>query len=68
MMNFTRDMFEIALPGADGGHLVNVTMMFARGQCTSSTMASFTGEGYLPLCPINFMFFLLQCQRRSSPM
>ncbi|XP_064393493.1 mucin-2-like [Halichondria panicea] len=42
MVNFTRDMFEIALAGADGGHLVNVTVMFARGQCTSSTMASFT--------------------------
>ena len=46
MVNFTRDMFEIALAGADGGHLVNVTVMFARGQCTSSTMASSTGEGY----------------------
>ena len=44
MMSFTGDMFEIALPGVDGGHVVNVTVMFERGPCTSAAIASFTGE------------------------
>ncbi len=46
VMSFSGDMFEIALPGADGGHVVNVNVMFERGPCTSSVMNSFTGEGY----------------------
>ena len=44
MMSFTGDMFEIALPGVDGGHVVNVTVVFERGPCTSSAIASYTGE------------------------
>ncbi len=52
MVNFTGDMFEIALPGVEGGHVVNVTVMFERGPCTSSMVASFTGEGYLSVCPL----------------
>ncbi len=51
MMNFTGDMFEIALPGADhGGHVVNVTVMFERGPCSRETIASFTGEYTNILC------------------
>ncbi len=45
MMSFTGDMFEIALPGVDGGHVVNVTVLFERGPCTSAAIASSTGEG-----------------------
>ncbi len=44
IMSFTGDMLEIALPGVDGGHIVNVTVMFERGQCSSATIASYTGE------------------------
>ncbi len=43
MMSFTGDLFEIALPGVDSGHVVNVTVVLERGPCTSAAIASFTG-------------------------
>ncbi len=40
----TGDYFEFTLPGAEGGDVVSVTVMFENGTCMSSMTANYTGE------------------------
>ncbi len=43
-ITLTGDYFEFALPGAEGGDVVSVTVMFENGTCMSATTANYTGE------------------------
>ncbi len=67
-MSFTGDMFEIALPGVDGGHVVNVTVMFESGPCSRATIASFTGEYIIFTVYVSYDINCLQCLNELSLM
>ncbi len=47
MMSFTGVLFVINLPGAENGQVIQVTVMFMNGQCSSSESANYTSENLL---------------------